>query len=129
MRWRCIARNDAVDYILKEVVSGKIGNLNSNATAVNFGKIIATNYKFSKEDIAAGLISLITQAIARSVINVVNQTGASNIVFTGRTSCLKSVKKSIIKNLSNQNFCLNFPKNRGFATSLGALVESKKTRN
>ena len=41
----------------------------------------------------------------------------------------KSVKKSIIKNLSNQNFCLNFPKNRGFATSLGALVEFKKTRN
>ena len=47
-----------VDLILEDVVSGPIGQLPSDTTAVNFGKVPKVNDRFAKEDIAAGIVNL-----------------------------------------------------------------------
>ena len=53
-----------VDLILEDVVSGPIGLLPSDTTAVNFGKISKIDSEISKQDIAAGIVNLVGQTAA-----------------------------------------------------------------
>ena len=62
------------DYILKEIVTGKIGNLKSYSTAINFGKVAFKENRIEKKDIAAGLISLLSQSIIRTITHSLNLT-------------------------------------------------------
>ncbi len=68
------------DLILDDVVSGPIGLLPPETTAVNFGRIAKYKTKASKEDLAAGIVNLVGQTVARLATSLAMAFKVSEIV-------------------------------------------------
>ena len=81
-----------VDLILEDVVSGPIGELPSDTTAVNFGKISKIDSEISKQDIAAGIVNLVGQTAARIATSVATTFEAREIVVVGRSPSFIGLK-------------------------------------
>ena len=115
-----------VDLILEDVVSGPIGQLPPNTTAVNFGKISKIEKKISKEDIAAGIINLVGQTAARIATSVAMVFNANQIVVVGRAPSFNGLKKSLEIAASITGFTPHFPENGEYASALGAMLLAEK---
>jgi len=117
-----------VDLILEEVVSGPIGMMPPDTTAVNFGKISKTDNIFSKEDIAAAIVNLVGQTAARIATSVAFAYQATDIIVVGRTPTFSALKKSLGEAALLTGFTPHFPENGHYASALGALMvaENKK---
>lgn len=82
-----------VDSTLVDVIGGGIGHLPPDATAVNFGRLVdGTNP--SREDLAAGLITLVGQVIAMIAINAVKAAELPQIVIVGHLPDLEPMRKA-----------------------------------
>ena len=88
-----------VDHILSDVVSGPIGNLPKNSSAVNFGK--GLSLKPNNSDLAAGVINMVAQTILRTAIMSAISSGVSEIVIIGRTP-----KYKLLTNILEEGFKL-----------------------
>jgi len=117
---------NGVDLILEDVVSGPIGLLPKDTTAVNFGKVSKINERPSREDIAAGIINLVGQTAARIATSVAVAYGASDIVVVGRTPTFDNLRTSLEQAALITNFTPHFPKNGEYASALGALIIGEK---
>ena len=115
-----------VDLILEDVVSGPIGELPSDTTAVNFGKISKIDSEISKQDIAAGIINLVGQTAARIATSVATTFNAKEIVVVGRSPSFNGLKNSLEQAASIMGFSPHFPKNGEYASALGALLVAEK---
>ena len=115
-----------VDLILEDVVSGPIGELPSDTTAVNFGKISKIDSEISKQDIAAGIVNLVGQTAARIATSVATTFKASEIVVVGRSPSFNGLKNSLEQAASIMGFSPYFPKNGEYASALGALLVAEK---
>ncbi len=115
-----------VDLILEDVVSGPIGELPSDTTAVNFGKISKIDSKISQQDIAAGIINLVGQTAARIATSVATTFEAREIVVVGRSPSFIGLKNSLEQAASIMGFSPHFPKNGEYASALGALLVAEK---
>jgi len=115
-----------VDLILGDVVSGPIGMLPSDTTAVNFGKVSKTEIDFSREDIAAGIVNLVGQTVARIATSVAVAYKATDIIVVGRTPTFKSLRNSLEQAALITNFTPHFPENGHYASALGALLVAQK---
>ena len=115
-----------VDLILEDVVSGPIGELPSETTAVNFGKISKIESEISKQDIAAGIVNLVGQTAARIATSVATTYKAREIVVVGRSPSFNGLKNSLEQAASIMGFSPHFPKNGEYATALGALLVAEK---
>ena len=116
-----------VDLILEDVVSGPIGELPSDTTAVNFGKISKIDSEISKQDIAAGIVNLVGQTAARIATSVATTFKASEIVVVGRSPSFNGLKNSLEQAASIMGFSPHFPKNGEYASALGALLVAEKS--
>ena len=115
-----------VDLILEDVVSGPIGELPSDTTAVNFGKISKIDSEISKQDIAAGIVNLVGQTAARVATSVATTFNAREIVVVGRSPSFNGLKHSLEQAASIMGFSPHFPKNGEYASALGALLVAEK---
>ena len=115
-----------VDLILEDVVSGPIGELPSDTTAVNFGKISKIDSEISKQDIAAGIVNLVGQTAARVATSVATTFKAKEIVVVGRSPSFNGLKNSLEQAASIMGFSPHFPKNGKYASALGALLVAEK---
>ena len=115
-----------VDLILEDVVSGPIGELPSETTAVNFGKISKIDSEVSKQDIAAGIVKLVGQTAARIATSVATTFNAKEIVVVGRSPSFNGLKNSLEQAASIMGFSPHFPKNGEYASALGALLVAEK---
>ena len=115
-----------VDLILEDVVSGPIGELPSDTTAVNFGKISKIDSEISKQDIAAGIVNLVGQTAARIATSVATTFNAREIVVVGRSPSFNGLKNSLEQAASIMGFSPHFPKNGEYASALGALLVAEK---
>tara|TARA_Y100000748_G_scaffold259415_1_gene226744 strand:- start:45 stop:875 length:831 start_codon:yes stop_codon:yes gene_type:complete len=115
-----------VDLILEDVVSGPIGELPSDTTAVNFGKISKLESEISKQDIAAGIVNLVGQTAARIATSVATTFNAKEIVVVGRSPSFNGLKNSLEQAASIMGFSPHFPKNGEYASALGALLVAEK---
>ena len=115
-----------VDLILEDVVSGPIGELPSDTTAVNFGKISKIDSEISKQDIAAGIVNLVGQTAARVATSVATTYNATEIVVVGRSPSFNGLKNSLEQAASIMGFSPHFPKNGEYASALGALLVAEK---
>ena len=115
-----------VDLILEDVVSGPIGELPSDTTAVNFGKISKLESEISKQDIAAGIVNLVGQTAARVATSVATTFNAKEIVVVGRSPSFNGLKNSLEQAASIMGFSPHFPKNGEYASALGALLVAEK---
>lgn len=117
------------DLILKDVVSGPIGFLPSDTTAVNFGKVAKYNTKISREDLAAGIVNLVGETIARIATSLAQGLEVKDIIVVGRTPTFTSLRKSLEDAARLTDFVPHFPENAEYASALGAmLVAEKKPR-
>ena len=115
-----------VDLILEDVVSGPIGQLPSDTTAVNFGKVSKEDIEYSREDIAAGIVNLVGQTAARIATSVAMMFQATEIVVVGRAPSFAGLKNSLEQAASITGFTPHFPENGEYASALGALLMAEK---
>ena len=121
-----LGNESGVDLILEDVVSGPIGELPSDTTAVNFGKISKIDSDVSKQDIAAGIVNLVGQTAARIATSVATTFNAKEIVVVGRSPSFIGLKNSLEQAASIMGFSPHFPENGEYASALGALLVAEK---
>lgn len=114
-------RNGA-DLSLRDVISGPIGNLPPDATAVNFGKLAREGHSASREDLAAALMTLVGQVIAITAINAARAERVERVVVIGHMTDMASFRKTIDLVGDYYGMQLVLPNNAGFGTALGALL-------
>ena len=121
-----LGNESGVDLILEDVVSGPIGELPPDTTAVNFGKISKIDSDVSKQDIAAGIVNLVGQTAARIATSVATTFNAKEIVVVGRSPSFIGLKNSLEQAASIMGFSPHFPENGEYASALGALLVAEK---
>ena len=116
--------SSGVDSTLIDAIGGGIGHLPPTATAVNFGKVPKLDTPPKREDIAAGLFTIVGQVIAVIAINAAKAAGFEQVVVVGHLADLKPTRDVIDR---VWGFYLVEPKaiipeQRGYATALGAAL-------
>ena len=117
------------DLILEDVVSGPIGLLPSDTTAVNFGKIARSDISASREDLAAGIVNLVGETVARIATSVAVGFEVTDIIVVGRTPTFTALRKSLEAAALLTNFTPHFPPNAEYASALGAMLVAEKNPN
>ena len=113
---------NGADLSLADVVTGPIGSLPANATAVNFGRLAREAIDVSREDLAAALVTLVGQVIGLLSINAARAQGIGQIVVTGHMTDMPSIRR-VLESVSRYYAApLDLPTNAGYATAIGALL-------
>ncbi|MFO7634251.1 MAG: hypothetical protein R6W76_17010 [Caldilinea sp.] len=119
-------RNGA-DLSLADVITGPIGSLPADATAVNFGRLGRHSFhgEVSREDLAAALVNLIAQTIALITINASRAHACQHIVLTGHMVDMSTFREVV--GLVGQYYAaeLQVVDRPGYATAIGALLLGK----
>ncbi|MFN3265950.1 MAG: hypothetical protein ACK41E_03825 [Deinococcales bacterium] len=113
-----------VDGTLEDVIGGGIGALPKDATAVNLGRLVKLERKPAREDLAAGLVTLVAQVIAVIALNAARAEGLEHVVIVGHLPDLEPIRAAILRvwgfyGVKNPPI---IPAERGFATALGAAL-------
>ena len=114
-----------VDSTLQDVLGSGIGHLPSDATAVNLGRLVNLEHP-SKEDLAAGLVTLVSQVIAVIALNAAKAENLDRIVIVGHLVDLEPIRTAIerVWEFYGVKQAPIIPESRGFATALGAALEA-----
>jgi type II pantothenate kinase len=112
---------NGADLTLSDVISGPIGSLPPDATAVNFGRVGKFEIAVSREDIAAALVTLVGQVIGVTAINSARARQAENIVVTGHLLDMPSLRRALERVGEFYGTTLTLAANPGYATAIGAL--------
>lgn len=114
--------SNGVDLSLADVITGPIGSLPAEATAVNFGRMARSTTTPSRADLAAGIITLVGQTIALIAINAARALPTNQIVITGHLTDMVTIRRMLtaVGALYGQTF--QMPTDAGYATALGALL-------
>lgn len=117
-------RGDAngADLSLKDVISGPIGSLPPDATAVNFGRMAQANAEASREDLAAALVTLVGQVIAITAINAARAERVAHIVVIGHLTDLPSFRAVLARVGLYYGTELLVPEHAGYGTAIGAML-------
>lgn len=113
---------NAVDLALSDVVSGPIGHLPADATAVNFGRLAREEQSIRNEDMAAALVTLVSQVIGTIAINAARAQQLERIVVTGHLTDMTSIRDGLAHVGEFFGMPIETPTNAGRATALGALT-------
>lgn len=115
-------RNRA-DLSLADVITGPIGALPADATAVNFGRLGRRTFDepVSREDLAAALVNLLAQTIALIAANAARAHACQRIVVVGHMVDMAYFRH--VLGLVGKYYATEFelPACPGCATALGAL--------
>ena len=115
-------RNGA-DLSLADVITGPIGALPADATAVNFGRLGRQSFdgSISPEDLAAALVNLVAQTIGLIAANAARAHGCGRIVVVGHMVDMAYFRH--VLGLVGKYYATEFemPAYPGYATALGAL--------
>ena len=114
---------NGVDLSLADVITGPIGSLPADATAVNFGRLGRRTFvsEPSRIDIAAALVNLVAQTISLIAANAARANGCERVVMVGHMLDLPFFRKVV--GLVGEYYTTHFdlPEHPGTATALGAL--------
>ena len=113
---------NTADLSLKDVVTGPIGSLPADATAVNFGRLSREEIAVSREDLAAALVTLVGQTIAIVAINAARAQQIGRIAVIGHLIDMASMRGVLEQVGDFYNTSLVLPANSGYGTALGALL-------
>jgi type II pantothenate kinase len=112
------------DLRLADVISGPIGQLPADATAVNFGRLARQDLAVSREDLAAALVTLVGQVIAVTAINAARAQQIDQIVVIGHLTDMLSVRHVIARVGDYYGVPIALPPDAGYGTALGALLHT-----
>lgn len=115
----------AVDSTLIDVIGGGIGHLPADATAVNFGRAVRPLTP-RREDLAAALVTLVSQVIAMVAINAAKAAGHPQIVIVGHLPDLAPVRAALerVWYFYQVEPRPLIPPGAGFATAYGAALSA-----
>ncbi len=113
---------NGADLSLKDVISGPIGTLPPDATAVNFGKLARNALDVSRVDLAAALMTLVGQVIAITAINAARAERMERVVVIGHMTDMASFRKVLEQVGVYYGMQLTLPANAGYGTALGAML-------
>jgi type II pantothenate kinase len=118
-----------VDGTLQDVLGGGIGHLPADATAVNLGRLAKLEALPSREDLAAGLVTLVAQVIAVISLNAAKANGLERVVFVGHLMDLEPMQTAVrrVWGFYGVSAPPIIPEARGFATALGAALVAAET--
>lgn len=119
-------RGDAngADLALRDVVSGPIGTLPPDATAVNFGRLARQQETASPDDLAAALMTLVGQVIAITAINAARAERIERVVMIGHMTDMPSFRRVIDQVGVYYGMQVLLPEHGGFGTAIGALMHA-----
>ncbi len=115
---------NGADLSLRDVISGPIGSLPPDATAVNFGRLAHGARDASREDLAAALVTLVGQVIAITAINAARAERLERVVVIGHMTDMPSFRAVLDRVGAYYGMQLTLPAHGGFATALGALLHA-----
>lgn len=117
-----------VDSTLADVIGGGIGHLPAWATAVNFGRVPSLSNPPKREDIAAGLVTLVAQVIAMISLNAAKAAGFEQIVIVGHLPDLKPIQAALerVWQFYQVEPRPIIPERSGWATAFGAALAAEK---
>ena len=121
-------RANGVDLCLSDVISGPIGNLPADATAVNFGRLARADASPSREDLAAALVTMVSQVIGTLAINAARAHSLQQAVVIGHMTDMQSVRDNLVRVGEFFGLAISMPLDAGHATALGALLYAQETR-
>ncbi len=112
---------NGVDTPIIEAIGQHIGKLPPTATAVNFGRVSRLSAPPKREDIAAGLVTLVAQTISLIAINAARAEQLAPIVMVGHLMDMSAMRAAMmaVANLYGVEFVI--PPTPGLATVIGAL--------
>ena len=113
---------NGADLRLADVVTGPIGSLPADATAVNFGRLARQDLNVSREDLAAALVTLVGQVIGLLAINAARAQQIERIVVIGHMTDMPSLRRVLASVSQYYAAPIDLPANGGYATALGALL-------
>jgi type II pantothenate kinase len=112
---------NGADLALRDVITGPIGSLPPDATAVNFGRLGRQALDVSREDLAASLVTLVGQVIGVTAINAARSQQIEPIVIIGHLVDMVSIRQAITRVGEFYSVTLTLPPDPGYATAIGAL--------
>lgn len=115
---------NGADLALGDVVSGSIGRLPPDATAVNFGRLADRDLAVSREDLAAALVTLVGQVIAIIATNAARAQQIECIVVTGHLIDMSSMRKVFEQVAAIYDSRILLPPGSGYGTATGALLHA-----
>jgi type II pantothenate kinase len=113
---------NGADLSLSDVVTGPIGSLPSNATAVNFGRLAREDEATSREDLAAALVNMIGQVIATLATNAARAAQLQRGVVTGHMTDMETMRITMARVGTFFGLPLETCGAAGHATVIGALL-------
>jgi type II pantothenate kinase len=112
---------NGADLALSDVISGPIGDLPPDATAVNFGRLGKFDIPVSRADLAAALVTLVGQVIGVTAINSARTLATERIIVTGHMLDMASFRRALERTGEFYGTHFWLPDHPGYATALGAL--------
>jgi type II pantothenate kinase len=112
---------NGVDLSLADVITGPIGALPADATAVNFGRLARHALQPSRADMAAGIVNLVAQVIGLLAINAARAQRIETIVVIGHLIDMPSIRRVLELVSHYYHTPIRLPEHAGFGTALGAL--------
>lgn len=112
------------DLALRDLVTGPIGSLPADATAVNFGRVARSDEIPSREDLAAALINMLGQVIATLATNAARAATLSRGIVTGHMTDMDTMRDTMANVGRFFGFPLETCGEAGYATVIGALLHA-----
>lgn len=108
---------NTINLSVGDIVGGSIGMLDASATASNFAKYSETS---RKEDIAIGIVTLVSESIVALAIEKSLRLGNIPIIAGGKLAKLPFLQKKMKDAAKLFHLSLEFPNNAGIMTAIGA---------
>jgi type II pantothenate kinase len=117
---RLATRGDRLrlDITIGEAVGGPLGGLPQQGTASNFAKYARGA---QREDVAAALVNLVTEAVVWSVLLGLQAAGQVRAVLTGKLLLIEAVRRRIDEIGTELGGVFVVPERADVASALGAL--------
>lgn len=110
-----------VDLSIGDVFGGDLGQLPSDYTAVNFGKLLGEHSTAAREDIAAALLVLAAEVVAVLSTAQARAERVQRIVVVGNMTRSQYWCKALERIVTGFGYQLSIPDSAGQAAALGAL--------
>jgi type II pantothenate kinase len=113
---------NGADLSLADVVTGPIGTLPAEATAVNFGRLARLESPVARADLAAALVTMVGQVIGLLAIQAARAQQIECIVVTGHLVDMPSMRRVLAAVGQYYATSWELPADAGYATAMGALL-------